>query len=202
MEYTSFRITELSVGWMFWQVRGPGIKEDIAASWIGYPTLDPMLRLATTMLTFRKEGYYWPWGEDEWDDYVVGFDGEPECYKATFYKPEGEVVDFMLEFSEDDFFDKTPYKVIARGKVNMMQFADDLIEDAAALLRDNGFVGFHENWKEYEYPIAEFLRLLAVRKGREPYREGFAQEIKELIEVIGVNNLPQGLTPPAEGISQ
>lgn len=185
MPHTHFRITELSVGWLDWHVRGPDIDEKIYASWVGGLTLTPMLRLATTMLTYRKEGYYWPLDSDKWEDFEVDFPGEPEYYRATFHEPEGDVASFMLEKSNDGMpAFPAPYLEIGSGTINIEEFADDLIADAAQLLREHGFVGFNEEWQFAEYPISELLRLVNVRKGGELYRVGLEQELKFLQDIV------------------
>ena len=200
MEHTHFRIVGMSYGWMDWQVRGPGIKEDICASWVGDTTLDPMLRLATSMLTFRKEGYFWHLNMKEWTDFVAGFPGEPECYQATFREPEGNTVEFILEKSDDDMgTGGSPYRQIGEGTVNMDEFANDLLADSVRLLREYGFVGFHEMWDHNEYPIAELLRLIAVQRNREPFCAGLEQELRDLMDVIDTNKSSEATSEPAQG---
>jgi hypothetical protein len=185
---------------MYWQVRGPAIREDIHASWVGAPTLDPMLRVTISMLTFRRDGYFWHSNMKKWEDFAITFSGEPECYRATFREPEGGTVGFVLEKCDDDMgTPHAPYRRIGKGTVNMEEFADDLLADSLRLLREGGFVGFHEMWQHDEYPIAEILRLIAVRKNREPFRAGLEQELRDLTEMIDANKASEATSEPATG---
>lgn len=180
-QHTRFRITGLSVGFVDWQVRGPGLSEDISASWVGDPTIDPMLRAAVTMLTFKEAWLFWEPRTPEWNDVQVEFQGEPECYRLTFQEPKDGVAPFRLEKCDDDMFTpKVPYVEIGQGTVGLDQFADDLLADCAALLREWGLVGYQEQWYNSEFPTAMMLRLVEVRRGGEPNRMGFGHELADL----------------------
>lgn len=43
MDTTRIRVTEMDIGWMDIQVRGPGIEVTIEASWLDEPPLGSML---------------------------------------------------------------------------------------------------------------------------------------------------------------
>jgi len=200
MEHTRFRIAGLDTGWMNWRVTGPDMDEKVAASWVGYPTLDPMLRLATSMLIFRKERYFWHLNTVDWDDFVISFPGEPECYHATFGQPEGDIVPFLLERCDDDMgTPHAPYVKVGSGTVSMDQFAVDLLTDSFRLLREWGIVGFRDLWVYSEFPISEFLRLVQARDGGEPCRSGLAQELTLMTAMLNTPDTADGGAAPVPG---
>lgn len=173
----------MDVGWMDIQVRGPSIEVTIEASWLDEPPLGRMLHAAAAMLAFGTESYPLIEISDTWGNIEVVFRGEPENHRLTFTQPEGNTAGFTIERCDDGWeAGQSPYAEIGRGVVDLARFADDLIEDAATLLRTLGWVGYAGLWTQSEFPTASLLRLIALRQDRAPSGAGLPAELHDLIK--------------------
>lgn len=184
---TRFRIAELSIGTLRWQIKGPSIDERVSATWVGYSSLDPMLFLAIDLLTFSLDGYggWWKVTQD-WGISRVDFPGEPELHRLTVKEPKDGKAEFILERS-DDYTNANchkPFRVVGQGFLDIGQFADDLVADCGSLLREFGLVGYHDLWQQDQFPVALFLRLTELRHGGDAYRLGLAHEVARLNQVL------------------
>ena len=166
-------------GWFGARIVVAGTDYDFTVSYLSEPLRD----LLSTILDLHA--YY----DGRYDTYEPKFylvwQGEPWRYKWLFEALPDEVLRVTLTFCDGD----TPERGAADevrfvAHFSFRELARQAYQQASAILRDYGFLGYRDEWLASDFPISDFLRLHYVLAGEPPHQRSLAAELVLLTELL------------------
>ncbi|MCE9639702.1 MAG: hypothetical protein K8S22_06065 [Betaproteobacteria bacterium] len=181
IEIQDFRLTRrlAGAGWFEARIAIAGTDYDFTISYLSEPLRD----LLSTILDLHMyyDGRY---DTDEPKFYLV-WQGEPWRYEWLFEALPDEVLRVTLTFCDGD----TPERGAADevrfvAHFSFRELARQTYQQARAILRNYGFLGYRDEWIATDFPISDFLRLHYVLAGEPPHRDSLAAELVLLTELL------------------
>ena len=184
-------------GWFKARFAVAGGEHDFTVSYLSEPLADFLSTILD--LDAYYDGRYETIGNPE---FHLRWQGEPWSYGWLFEPQAGEVLRVTLAYRTGH--DDNPDEIRFAGLLSFRALARQVYEQARAIFREHGFLGYRNEWDNSDFPIGDFLRLHDVLSGRTspaPLGRGRVGPARRIAQMKLVNT-PQGevrlLPPPVE----